>query len=548
MIGGQIIPPAQRTTMRNRFYPNLLLLFFMAGFLLACSPPKVRQGEIQVSVGADGNTITVELPSGSTVQDALDKSGLSLGTLDRSDPPPYTLLRNGSVVTITRIREEFEVEQVVIPFERQVLRNESLPEGETRLSQPGANGLQEITYRRVFEDDVLISESIVRSVIVTESIAEIVMVGSQTPFAAISIPGRLAYLSAGNAWIMEGNTGNRQPLVATGDLDGRVFTLSPDGKWLLFSRNNQSDKSINTLWIARVADGTEQILDLQIENVIHFAKFNPASNRIAYSTVEPRSTAPGWQANNDLNLLAISPGGFVAKPVSILDANAGGVYGWWGTDFAWSPDGLNLAFIQPDRVGVIDLENKIQKSVLDLLPLQTRRDWAWVPGVAWSPDASILYTVAHVAPEGSLSPEESPQFDLVGIPLAGGDPITLVPEVGMFAYPVASPVLTSTLGAAGEIPFKIAYLEAIYPLQSETSRYRLMISDRDGSNPMIIIPQEGMQGLEPQKIVWSPVSMTDEGNHAIAFIYQDNIWLVDLSDGTAVQITGDGLNIRLDWR
>lgn len=547
MIGAQIIPSPQKLFVPNLIF-RLWLLWIVAGLMAACTAPQVRQGQIKVSIVADGITLPVELPAGSTAQEAVNQVGLSLGSLDRVDPPLYTLLSDGSLVTITRIREEFEVEQVIVPFERQVLRNESLPEGETRLSQAGANGLKELTYRRVFENDILQTESVVRSVIVQEPVSEIVMVGSQAPYASLPIPGRLVYLSAGNAWVMEGNTGNRRPLVATGDLDGRVFSLSPDGVWLLYTRNNQAGELINTLWMVRVDENAEQKVDLKVSNLIHFAQFNTEANRLAYSTVEPRATAPGWQANNELSIKAVSPSGLVTNPITILEANSGGVYGWWGMDFFWSPDGLSLAYAQPDEIGIIDLESKTRQILFDILPLQTRQDWAWVPSVAWSPDSNMIYTVSHVASEASLSGEESPRFDLIAIPVIGGAPVTLDTEVGMFAYPAASPVMSTTVGAAGELPFQVAYLEATQPLQSETSRYQLVVIDRDGSNRKVVFPQNGAQGLEPQQVIWSPEPVDNQGHYAIAFAYQGNIWMVDLSTGSAMQVTGDGLTISLDWR
>jgi hypothetical protein len=547
VTGAQIIPSQPKL-----FVPKLLIRLLFVGiaaaWIAACSAPQVRQGQITVSVVADGVTLPIELPAGSTAQDAVDQLGVTPGTLDRVDPPLYTLLSESSIVTITRVREEFEVEQVIIPFERQVLRNESLPEGESRLSQAGSNGIKELTYRRVFENDLLQTENVVRSVIVQEPVSEIVMIGSQAFFASLPIPGRLVYLSAGNAWVMEGNTGNRRPIVATGDLDGRVFSLSPDGKWLLYTRNNQAGNAINSLWMARVDGDTEQRIDLKVSNIIHFAQFNTDANRLAYSTVEPRATAPGWQANNELNVKAISPSGLVTNPTTVLEANAGGVYGWWGMDFFWSPDSQSLAYAQPDEIGIIDLEGKTKQLLLEVLPLQTRQDWAWVPSVAWSPDSTMIYTVSHTATESSLSTEESPRFDLIAVPVFGGAPITLVSEVGMFAYPVASPVISTTLGIEGEVPFQVAYLQASQPLQSETSRYQLVVIDRDGSNKKVLFPKDGAQGLEPQQVTWSPEAVDVQGHHAIAFTYQGNIWLVDLSTESAVQVTGDGLTVSLDWR
>jgi uncharacterized protein YabE (DUF348 family) len=116
---------------------------------------------MQVSITADGTTIEVRVPAGSTVQQALDQAELVLSPLDRVDPPSYTLLTEGASVRLTRVIEEFEVEQEVIPFEQRRQPTELLPDGEVRQNplQPGETGLREITYRIVHEDGVEISKA-----------------------------------------------------------------------------------------------------------------------------------------------------------------------------------------------------------------------------------------------------------------------------------------------------------------------------------------------------------------------------------------------------
>jgi hypothetical protein len=94
----------------------------------------------------------------------------------------------------------------------------------------------------------------------------------------------------------------------------------------------------------------------------------------------------------------------------------------------------------------------------------------------------------------------------------------------------------------------VAYLQAIFPDQSETSGYRLFIIDRDGSNPKSLFPEEGAVGLDPQHVVWSPVSLETSGDYTIALIYNGDIWMIDARTGAAQQITGDGLTNRIDWR
>jgi hypothetical protein len=538
----------------------ILSIFFVYAWLSsACAPPQVTQALIDIQIIADGQTIPLHLPAGSTVQQALDAASLSLNTLDRTEPPIYTVLGDKETIHLVRVTEEFEVEQVIIPFEYQTLRNESLPKDKEILIQKGKNGIKEITYRKVYEDGALVSgqPEPVKLVIVEQPIPEIRMIGIQAPFSSVNIPGRLIYLRDGNVWMMEGTTGNRRAVLTTGDLDGRVLSLSTDGSWLLFTRRSKVEGQINTLWAADIITGTgntkgavaeeQQLIDLKVANVIHFADWVPGSDtKIVFSTVEPRSAAPGWQANNDLNSLTFSTTGWTTKWTVILEANSGGVYGWWGTDFSWSPDKLHLAFTRPDSVGLINYKNGTITTTLDIVPLLTHRDWAWVPGITWGPDGNILYTVNHVSSQGAASPEESQVFDLSALPFGYGPALSLVSQTGMFAYPLASPWITSS---KGEVGFQIAYLQAIFPEQSETSRYRLEVMDRDGSDHRVLFPPQDIAGFEPQKHwgAWSPEPMPGSGNYAIAIIYQGNLWLVDVVTGDTFQVTGDGLTDGVIW-
>jgi hypothetical protein len=268
--------------------------------LTSCASPRVTGEDITLSITVDGGTRNVTVPSGSTVMQAIQSAGVTLSESDQVEPPPYTVLNGGESVKIIRVEERFETEEQIIPFEKQVVRNESLPEGETRLVQAGVNGKQEVTYRRVLQDGVGISRSIVKTVIQQDALPEIVMVGAQSSFAPLPVPGKLAYLAGGNAWIIDTSTANRIALITTGDLDGRIFKLSPKGTYLIFTRKSTkpADKEINTLWAVKTDGGKP--FNTGLANIVHFADWIPGTNSIAYSTVEPRSTAPGWQANNDL--------------------------------------------------------------------------------------------------------------------------------------------------------------------------------------------------------------------------------------------------------
>ncbi len=525
--------------------------FFLLGLslaLLTACAAQVQQSNLTASVNADEATQSVTLSYGSTVQQALNAARISLSTTDRVDPPLYTPVTAGMAIVVTRVREEFETQQVVVPFERQELRNESLPSGETRLVQAGQNGLDEITIRHVIENKVDIGSSVVSENMLQQAVPEIVMIGVQSPFAPLSIPGKLVYLSGGNAWIMDGSTSLRQPLVTSGDLDGYIFSLSPDGAWLLFTRKSSlpPDQQINTLWAVSTSGQPPAPVNLGVANIVHFADWQPGTQyKIAYSTVEPHAAAPGWDANNDLHILDFAN----RKPGTIkdvLDTNYGGVYPWWGSSYAWSPDGKNLAYSRPDGVGLVNIAGASLTPLLNITALNTHGDWAWTPGLAWGGDSHTLFAVTHSAPSGLIAPEESPNFALNAISLANNSSTGLVPQTGMFAYPAASSLRNDKSGAS---TYLVAYLQAIFPTASATSRYRLMVMNSNGTAPRSLFPAEGQPGIEPltQTLAWAP-RLLDNGGDYIGVIYAGNLWIVDAASGQSQQVTGDGLITAIDWK
>jgi hypothetical protein len=513
-------------------------------FLAACAGPQATAGAIQIEILADGSSHALGIPSGFTVQQALDAAGVQLGTLDRVDPPVYTLLTEGSLVTVYRVSERFEIQEIVIPFDRQMIRNEALPEGETHLLQPGVNGLQEITYRILDEEGAETSRTPVKNTLVVEPIPEIVMIGVQTAFTPLPIEGRLAYVSGGNAWLLQGNTSNRRPLVLSGDLDGRIAKLSNDGEWFLFTRHTEDDdETINSLWAISTIDPEAEPIDLQATNIVHFADWVPTSTSLAavYSSVEPSTAPPGWQANNNLIEVPLTSSGRVLRSRILLEANAGGQYGWWGTTFTWGYDADHLAYARADSIGIVNLNDGTLEPLHEITPYQTLSEWAWVPGLAWGHDNRTLFFVDHGAPLGLENPGASPIFDLIAFLSRDNLVLPLATRTGMFAYPSVSPAVENP---NGEIQYKIAYYQSIAPLESVDSGYRLKVIDRDGSNSRELFPAPGEPGLLPQnaRLVWSP------GADLIGVLYRGDLWLVDVLTGIGQRVTGDGQTLNYDWK
>ncbi|OGO32163.1 MAG: hypothetical protein A2Z16_02250 [Chloroflexi bacterium RBG_16_54_18] len=539
-----------------RFSRFLCVFFCLVQLAAGCSQPQADSAAIAVEISADGQTQAITVPPGSTVEKALQLAGIELEARDRTDPQLLAILNDEDEIQVIRVTESFEVRQEIIPFESQVLKNEALPQDQEYLVQAGINGLKEITYRRVFEDGIEQTGQPVpvNTVILEEPVPEIRMVGVQAPFAPLQIPGRIVYLRDGNVWMMENSTANRRALLTTGDLDGRIFTLSRDGAWLLFSRKSTAEGQINSLWVVNLQeiieneDGLEaNLIDLKVPDVVHFADFSPIyADRVIFSTVEPRTAAPGWQANNDLVALTYSDTGWTTDWSVLVQANSGGIYGWWGMDFLWSPDGSELAYTRPDGIGLVDFETSTYTNTIDITPWQAHGDWAWVPGISWSPDSKTLYTVAHPAQGSSVLPEASQRFDLAAGPISSNFLLPMVAGVGMFAYPLASPLQEL---ANGIQDYQIAFLQALSSAQSETSRYRVGVMNRDGTNRRLVFPADDNVGMSPDQYwgAWAPAPLPESGDNALGIIYQGNLWILDLKLNNAVQVTGDELTTRLIW-
>jgi Tol biopolymer transport system component len=514
--------------MRARFHRMIVLLFVLQLVLGACRAPEPEG--FAITVAADGHEQNL-VSMGPTVREALADAQVTLGDIDRVDPPEFTPLESNMLIRVIRVTEAFTITQSIVPFERKTVRNEALALGETRLLQAGSNGLSEVTMRVTYEDGVEIDRRVVRSVVLTAPVDEVVMVGSRGTLVPIPISGTLLYLSGGNPWMIVGNSAVRRPLDANGDLDGRVFNLSPDGHYLAYTRaapvvTDTRSTLLNTLWLVDTTGEHSRPVGTPVTSVLNLS-WTARADGFAYTTAERVDQAPGWQANNDLWRATLQdPARLQLK--RLLDSAPGGVYGYWGTTFAWAPDGRSLAYARADAVGVVDVDKGALRPLASFAAFRTYSDWVWTPAPAWSADGNFVLAVLHGPPPERVAPEDSRTFDLYALGAAGGVAMKLAPGSGMWAYPVSGPQ-------------SIAYLQALDPQDSALGRYALYVMDRDGSNRRRVFPPEGDAGLKPQRVAWSPSG--DE----IALVYLDDIYLIDVASGTARQLTSDGQSSNPQW-
>ena len=532
-----------------RFFQGGNLLLFFSFLLIfsanACQTVDFlnRTGsaeKITVNVEKGGNLLTGTCAAGSTVEQALQELKVKYQPEDIITPVLSTVLSEDTTVKITSVTFEEEQKEQPIPFKSLTVQNESIPEGETYIIQAGQNGSEKITIKSTFEDGVLVSQVTSERNVIRDAVPEILMYGVKAEHAPIQIPGKIVYISNGSAWLLENTTGNRIPIVTSGDLDGRVLDLSSDGEWLLYSRKTQND-AINSLWMLHITDWNAKPIDLRISNVIHFAAWLPGeARRLLYSTVTPQESAPGWKANNDLLFRLVSDTGMLMEDETIVQANDEGPYGWWGTEFYLSKDGRTLLYATPGSIGKIDRLTGEKKELTKIQPYEkTRSDWAWIPGVTWSSDETAAFFAFHGEIEGTTKSYDPTDFNIGKINLTDGQAAEIKSGTGLFSQPAASPLFED--GSS-----YIAYMQTISPLQSESSRYRIMLMDSDGGNAKAVFPLDEEDYVTPQRVIWSPTTVANQS--WIAIIYKSNIWLVNPFTGIYNQITIDQSVTKMIWK
>ncbi|MGC9398305.1 MAG: G5 domain-containing protein [Anaerolineae bacterium] len=507
-----------------------LVLTFLLLLLSACVvPPVITPTPARVAVRVDGERRTLETRA-ETVGTLLELVGVELGDLDRVRPPETARIEDGMLITVTRIWQTQEVITETLPFKRETVRNASLPEGETRLLQAGREGVRQRVYRLTFEDGVEVDRILVKDEVSRPPQDEVLLVGTRPRVTTVSITGTLAYLESQDAWVMRGSTANPRRLTFFGDLDGRVFALSPEGRRLLFTRPVTESGHFNALWLVPTTGAEIEPVETGIRDVL-WADWAPDGERIAWTTAEVSDQPPGWRGRNDLWRGAVTRGHTVLYERQVLEAEAAGGYGWWGTRYRWAPDGDRLAYARPESVGVVDLETGTRRPLARFPAYRTYSSWAWTPDVAWSAEGTLLYSVVHGPPPMAVNPEESPVFDLWALEATGAYSAEVASEVGMWTAPVFSPDGETLLFGRARIPY-----------QSHLSSYELCTMDRDGSNQRCFFPPKDESGVTIPRWWWSP----DQA--FVALILRSDLHVLRLEDNVAIPVTDSGDVTTFDWQ
>ena len=521
-----------------------LLALFGLALLAGCQKQDDSTPHVPVvTLFADGRERSFQTDF-QTVGELLEFAGVILGDLDRVEPSAYTTISDGLEIRVVRVRFETEPgPERVIPYEKQIVQDTSVPAGESRILEPGQNGIEQIIYRVRYEDDAEVERVQVRRVTLQEARPETVLVGLREAFNPTPLKGVVAYLAGNqevgyNPWVMRESSGSQRRLTSDGSLDTRVFALSPDGSRLLFTRGAGGDGHFNRLWLVDTTSANARPVDLRLDDVL-WADWSPNGETIAYSTGEVAVGSPGWQAHNNLRTARLNNRLRLADKREVLEGSAGGAYFWWGTNYAWSPDRRFIAYATADSIGYVRLQDGKKTELRHFAPLSTYSQWVWVPQMSWSPDSRFLTGVIHGPPVTGESPEDSQVFDVWVFDIERPLTVKQVNVVGMWAMPTWSPAYSETV--EGPQNSQIAYGRARSPYESVNSGYDLYVMDRDGSNRQRIFPPEGDLGLKAPQIAWGPT-----GRQVIT-VHQDDLYLIDLVQDKVRRLTIDSSVQAVEW-
>lgn len=526
---------------------RVLFSFMIALSIFGC---RSAQGETSndVTVIMDGRETTYSFSQDLTIDQVLARAQIELGPRDRISHPVVSPIVDGMLITIRRVAEQEVCEQDEIAFQQLLQPKEGIPAGERQRSNLGVPGIREVCYRVVLEDDTEVQrEQLGLPTVIRRPVHEVIFVGTSNIVQPIAIAGRLSYINHGNTWTITANAANKRQLTADHNLDSLVFHQRHDGNGLIFtSETDATDEFFNELWLINTSGGAQPIRMTPTD--VLFAEWRPrTSNEIAYATGERSAGKVRWKALNNLWLMTIDlESGRTLGIKEVLPESGGGIYGWWGMNFAWSPKGDQLAWANADGFGMVELADKRLIPLFQYAVFYGAADWIWLSQLSWSIDGQLLAGVAHGAPLGNEPAETSPIFDLVISSVDSRFTALLRSSAGMWAAPAFSPDYAAR-GAEYSEGY-LAWLQAREPQNSMNGEYDLMVADRDGSNQRRLFPLEDEPGIRKRDFavrsrdfVWSPDAQF------IALIYEGNLWLIDVESAERFQITFDGETSNPVW-
>lgn len=175
-----------------------------------------------VSIVADGK-VTTATTTASTVEDVLEDAGVSLGVNDRSSQPGNAPVVNNMVVKVSRVDTgQTTATTEDVKFETMTSENADMFKGEKKVTQAGAAGKVERTFKLVLVDGREASRTLVSETVTVQPVTEQVTVGTKAKPAATT---------AGS------NTGAAAPAMMNEAMWDKIAQCESGGNWSINTGN-----------------------------------------------------------------------------------------------------------------------------------------------------------------------------------------------------------------------------------------------------------------------------------------------------------------------
>lgn len=115
-----------------------------------------------------------------TVGDILQEIGLELGEKDFTYPTLDSKVYNGDIIEFFKVKEELEIIEESIPFERVVNKNNQIDIGTSKVIQKGSDGTKVSYYNKQYVNGELVSSELVKEEITKDPISEITEKGTKS--------------------------------------------------------------------------------------------------------------------------------------------------------------------------------------------------------------------------------------------------------------------------------------------------------------------------------------------------------------------------------
>ena len=196
----------------------------VAGSYVSISTPKT------VSLVADGKVDTATTTA-ATVGKVLEDAGLVLGANDRSSQPVNAHVVNNMVIKVSRVDTgQTAVATEDVPFETVTSESGELLKGEKEVTQKGAAGKLEKTYKLVLVDGREASRTLVSETVAVQPVPEKVTVGTKPKPVAQTAP-------AASAPAAGANTGAAAPAMMNEAMWDKIAQCESTGNWSINSGN-----------------------------------------------------------------------------------------------------------------------------------------------------------------------------------------------------------------------------------------------------------------------------------------------------------------------